>query len=152
LDALAGELHEARAGIASLNAELLAAEEVKAKLEAEVDMWRAKDAEYQRLRDQCHWLGVFAERKVRCSGQWEDELKVGFAFLSLFGRRKYGLIGHALPGPDFHLAAGGGSMIKRSLGYIAAGWTALRRVCTRLSICSCKSQVIVSMALLDWRP
>jgi hypothetical protein len=47
-------LREARAGIASLNAELRAAGEIKAKLEAEVDMWRAKDAEYERFREQCH--------------------------------------------------------------------------------------------------
>jgi hypothetical protein len=57
-------------------------------LEGEVDMWRAKDAEYQCLREQSHRLGVFAERKLRGSGKWEDELKVGLAFLSLFGQHK----------------------------------------------------------------
>jgi hypothetical protein len=49
-------------------------------------------------------LGVFAERKLRGSGKWEEELKVGFAFLSLFGQRKYGLIQRFLPGPVFHQA------------------------------------------------
>jgi hypothetical protein len=83
---------------------LRAAGEIKAKLEAEVDTWRAKDAEYQRFRGQCHWLGIYAERKMRGSGKWEDELKVGFAFLSLFGQHKYELSGHFLPGPDFHQA------------------------------------------------
>jgi hypothetical protein len=37
LEALAGELHGAQARIASQSAELRAAEEIKAKLEAEVD-------------------------------------------------------------------------------------------------------------------
>jgi hypothetical protein len=92
LEALASELRAAQTRIASLNAELRAAEEIKATLEVEVDMWRAKDAEYQRFREQCQWLGVFDERKMGGSGKWEDELKVGFAFLSLFGQHKYGLI------------------------------------------------------------
>jgi hypothetical protein len=92
LEALAGELHEAQARLASLNPDLRAAEEIKAKLEAEVDTWRSKDAEYQRFRGQSHWLGVFAERRMRGSGKWEDDLKVGFAFLSLFGQHKYGLV------------------------------------------------------------
>jgi hypothetical protein len=82
LEVLAGELGEARAGIASLNAELRAAEEIKVKLEAKVDMWRAKDAEYQRFREQCHWLGVFAGRKERfrkVGGRIEGWLSVPFA-------------------------------------------------------------------------
>jgi hypothetical protein len=81
-------VHEAQARIASLIAELRSVEAIRAKLEAEVDMWRAEDAEYQRRREQCHWLGVFAEQKMRGSGKWEDELKVGFAFLSLVGQHK----------------------------------------------------------------
>jgi hypothetical protein len=104
LEALGGEVHEAQGRIASLIAELRAAEEVKAKLEAEVSMWRAKDAEYQCFREQCRWLGVFAERKMRGSGKWEEELKVGFAFRSLLGQHKYGLLGRFLHGPDFHQA------------------------------------------------
>jgi hypothetical protein len=56
------------------------------------------------FREQCHWLGVFAERKRRGSGRWEDELKVGFAFLSLFGQHKYGLIQYCHPGPVLHQA------------------------------------------------
>jgi hypothetical protein len=111
LEALAGELHEARAGIASLTAELHAAEQFKATLEAEVDMWRAKDAEYQRFREECHCLGVFPERKMRGSGKWEDELKVGFVFLSLFGQHKWGLIGHFPLGPISPRPACGGSRI-----------------------------------------
>jgi hypothetical protein len=81
-------VHEAQARIASLIAELRAAEALRANLEPEVEIWRAKDAEYQRLREQCHWSGVFAERKMRGSAKWEDELRVGFAFLSLFGQHK----------------------------------------------------------------
>jgi hypothetical protein len=53
--------HEAQARIASLTADLRAAE-VKAKLEGEVGMWRAKDAGYERLREQCHWLEVSGGR------------------------------------------------------------------------------------------
>jgi hypothetical protein len=45
---------------------------------------------------------ILAERKMRGSGKWEDELKVGFSFLSLFGQDKYGLVRHFLAGPDFH--------------------------------------------------
>jgi hypothetical protein len=104
LDALAGELHEAQARIASLTGELRAAEEMKSKLEAEVGMWGGKDAMYQRFREQCHWLEVFAERKMRGSGKWEDELMVRCAFLSLFGQHKYGLIRPFPPGPDFDQA------------------------------------------------
>jgi hypothetical protein len=59
LEALGGEVHEAQARIASLIAELRAAEAIGPWLEAEVEMWRAKDAEYQRLREQCQWSGVF---------------------------------------------------------------------------------------------
>jgi hypothetical protein len=88
LEALGARCNEAQARIASLVAELRAAEAIRVKLEAEVDVWRAKDAEYQRSREQCHWLGVFAERKMRGSAKWEGELKVGFAFLSLFGQRE----------------------------------------------------------------
>jgi hypothetical protein len=62
LDALAGELRGAWSRGASQNAELRAAEGVKARLEADVDMWRAEDAEYRRFREQCHWLGVSGER------------------------------------------------------------------------------------------
>jgi hypothetical protein len=104
LEALAGGLHTAQARIASLNADLRAAEEIKAKLEGDVGMWLAKAAEYQRFREQCHCLGVFAGWEMRGSGKWEDELKVVFAFLSLFGQHTYGLIRHFLPGPDVHQA------------------------------------------------
>jgi hypothetical protein len=58
LEALAGESHEAQARIAALIAELRGAEGIDTKLEAEMEMWRAKDAEYRRFRGQCHWLGV----------------------------------------------------------------------------------------------
>jgi hypothetical protein len=79
-----------------------------AKLEAEVERCRAKDAEYQPFREQCHWLCAFAERKMRDSGKWEDEMKVGFAFLSLFGQHICGLVRHFLARQSSTGPAGGG--------------------------------------------
>jgi hypothetical protein len=90
--------------IASLNAELRVAEEIKAKLEGEGERCRAKGAEYQRFREQCHWVGVFAEQKMRGRGERGNELTVGLAFLSRFGQHKHELIRHFLHRQDFHQA------------------------------------------------
>jgi hypothetical protein len=62
----------AQARIASLNAELRATEDIKAKWETE----------------------------VRGSGKWEDEFKVGFPFLSLLGQNNQELSRRFLNGPD----------------------------------------------------
>jgi hypothetical protein len=81
LEALTREFRGAQARVASLSAEERAAEGMKATLETEVEVWRGEDAESQRIREQCHWLaqplGVLAERRMRGSGEWEDEVKGG---------------------------------------------------------------------------
>jgi hypothetical protein len=69
LDVITRELRAAGAGIASLNAELRAAEEIQAKLEAEVDMWRGEDAEYPpAVRSATGWKCLLSGREVQESG------------------------------------------------------------------------------------
>jgi acetylornithine deacetylase/succinyl-diaminopimelate desuccinylase-like protein len=93
------DLRRADDVIASLRAQLQAAETQLQEQALELEVVRRKESEEDAFRETHPWLAALVERHKRPSGAWPQNLRQGYAMMSFLGQHKYDLVRQFIGGP-----------------------------------------------------